>query len=45
MIGWVFGLVGNLLLLVAWIVAWIGALSGQEKKIPVITDLAMKFDF
>ncbi|MBT3324380.1 DUF4870 domain-containing protein [archaeon] len=45
LIGWIFGLVGNLLLLVAWVVAWIGALSGEEKKIPVITDLAMKFNF
>lgn len=29
----------------AWILSWVYALSGKEKAIPVITQIAEKFDF
>jgi uncharacterized membrane protein len=42
-IGWVIYVVGGILTLILWVIIFIAALSGEEKKFPVITELASKF--
>ena len=45
LIGWFVILpVGNIILLVLWIIGWVNALSGKEKYIPWIDKLADKFN-
>ena len=45
LIGWFIILpVGNLILLILWIIGWINALSGKEKPIPLIGKFADKFN-
>ena len=41
-IGWVVYLVGGILLLVLWVMAFIAALSGEKKRLPLITEFAEK---
>ena len=33
-----------IIVFLAWILSWIYALSGKQKTIPIITDLALRFD-
>lgn len=40
-IGWIFYAIS----VVFWIMSWIFALSGEEKKIPIVSEIAKKFDF
>ena len=35
----------NIIVFVIWLVSWIYALSGEEKGIPLVSDLAKKFKF
>ncbi len=38
---WIY-IVGGLVLLVVWVIAFIAALSGKEKRFPILSDLADK---
>lgn len=41
-VGWIFYLVGGVGLLILWVMAFIAALSGEKKKIFILTDVAEK---
>ena len=43
-VGWIIYLVGSIILLVGWIVGWVAALSGEEKKLPILSDIADKIN-
>ena len=43
-IGWIINVLGSIVLLILWIVAWIAALSGEKKRLPVLSDLADKIN-
>lgn len=40
--GWYIWTIGEIVLLILWVMAFIGALSGEKKKFLVLTDLANK---
>jgi len=44
-IGWIINLAVSLLSFILWLVSWIYALSGEEKEIPIVSELAEKFEF
>ncbi len=43
-VGWYFYIVGGIALLILWVMAFIGALSGEKKRFLVLTDLAEKIN-
>lgn len=43
-LGWIVGMIAYVVLLVLWIIGWVYALSGEEKRIPIIGQFADKFD-
>ena len=43
-LGWVIYVVGGVALLILWVMAFIGALSGEKKRFLVLTDLAEKIN-
>jgi len=45
LVGFVILIVGLIITQILWIIAWINALSGKQKKIPMLQWLADKFDF
>ena len=44
-IGMIINIGLSLLLLAAWLMSWIYALSGKEQDVPIAGDLARKFNF
>ena len=42
LLGWIIYTVGIVLLIILWVMTFIGALSGERKKFIVLTDLAEK---
>jgi len=44
-LGQIINFVITLFIFLIWVLSWIYALSGRRKVIPVITDLALNFDF
>lgn len=43
-LGWIILILGEILMLVLWVIGWIYALSGKEKHIPLIGQFADRFD-
>lgn len=41
-IGWIIYVAGGIILLIVWVIAFIAALSGKEKRFPILSDLADK---
>ncbi|MBS3170430.1 DUF4870 domain-containing protein [Candidatus Woesearchaeota archaeon] len=41
-IGWLVYIVGGIILLIVWVISFISALSGKEKRFPILSDLADK---
>ena len=41
-IGWLISFAINVLIIIAWIMSWLNALSGMKKEIPLISDFADK---
>ncbi|MBS3162518.1 DUF4870 domain-containing protein [Candidatus Woesearchaeota archaeon] len=41
-IGWIIYVVGGIILLVVWVISFVSALSGKEKRFPILSDLADK---
>jgi len=41
-VGWIISVVGGIILLIVWVWAFISALSGKEKRFPILSDLADK---
>lgn len=44
-IGWIISFAISVVIIIAWLISWIYALSGEEKQIPIISNLAEKFNF
>jgi len=43
-IGWIISFATNILILIAWFMSWINALSGEMKPIPIISDWTKKIN-
>ena len=41
-IGWIIYIVGGIILLIVWVISFVSALSGKEKRFPILSDLADK---
>lgn len=44
-LGWAIGRILNTLVFILWLLSWIYALSGKEKEVPIVGQLARKLDF
>ena len=44
LIGWAIRVVGIMLFLILWVLAFVAALSGEKKTLPVVTELAEKIE-
>ncbi|MFH0819348.1 MAG: DUF4870 domain-containing protein [Patescibacteria group bacterium] len=45
LLGWLISICLNIALMIVWLMSWLNALSGTEKRMPLISDLADKLNF
>ena len=43
-IGWIISFALNILIIIAWIISWVNALSGKQRTIPIVSYWAKKVD-
>ncbi len=41
-IGWIISFAINIIIIIAWFLSWLYALSGEKKEIPIVSDFAEK---
>jgi uncharacterized membrane protein len=44
-LGWIVVIIGSVVLLILWIIAWVNAISGKQRETPLIGKYAAKFKF